>query len=111
MRLLLALVCTAALAAAQAAIYIPLTKLAQSGAVTGQALVWASAWTPGVGGISVSVSGTSGVVIHNLNSLNVSVAAYDPSGFLVIPATLQIIDANRIQLSFDSSFTGRIVIK
>ena len=45
-------------------------------------------------------------VVHNLNSMNVIIQAFDELRFVMIPNTIQIVNANTVQLTFNTAQTG-----
>lgn len=49
---------------------------------------------------------TTWVVAHNLASENVIIQAFDNEKFVLMPNTMQIIDANTVELTFNSPQTG-----
>jgi hypothetical protein len=55
-------------------------------------------------------SSTVWVVAHNLNSLNVLVSTYDSVDEQIIPATVEVISANQVNVTFTSSTAGRVVV-
>lgn len=46
------------------------------------------------------------VITHNLNSENVIIQAFDQSKFVIIPNTIQIVDSNTVQLTFNTAQNG-----
>jgi hypothetical protein len=61
----------------------------------------------GVRSITLPVTNlTTWVVTHNLGSENVIIQAFDNEKFVLIPNTMQIIDANTVELTFNSPQTG-----
>lgn len=53
---------------------------------------------------------TSKTVTHNFGSKNVIVSVYNDSDELIIPATVVTTDTNTVDLTFDSSTSGRAVV-
>ena len=54
--------------------------------------------------------GTTWSVVHNLDTLNPIVQAYDESSYAIIPQTLRITDENTVTLTFPSSESGSVVV-
>lgn len=82
------------------------------GAVAGDSIVFGTLyWGPNVAGILCTVtSQTTVACAHNLNSTNVRSWVWDASGYLVRPA-LKVNALNTVTITFDSAFTGIIVVK
>ena len=45
-------------------------------------------------------------VVHNLNSMDVIIQAFDESRFVMIPNSIQVVNANTVQLTFNTAQTG-----
>ena len=59
-----------------------------------------------------SVSGnTDYTVTHNLNEDYPIVQVYDTSKYQVIPATILSVNANRVDITFDTTFAGTVIVK
>lgn len=56
--------------------------------------------------LSESVASSTWNIPHNLGSTNVIVQVVDGSGFVLIPNNIQIVDANNVQITFDTAQTG-----
>ena len=55
-------------------------------------------------------SATSKTVTHNLGTKNVVVQVYDNSDNVIIPKTITTTDTNTVDITLDSSTTGRVVV-
>lgn len=66
----------------------------------------------GAGKYVANLSGVTGAtaITHSLNSQDLIVQAWDSSGALVF-APVQINTANQITITFDTSFTGRVIVR
>ena len=53
---------------------------------------------------------TTWVVTHNLNTLNVLVATYDAADEQIIPATIEIVSASLVNVTFATATAGRVVV-
>ena len=49
---------------------------------------------------------TTWTLVHNLNSENVIIQAFDDNRFVLAPDTIQIVDMNTVQLTFNTDQTG-----
>ena len=59
-----------------------------------------------------SISGnTDYTVTHNLNEDYPIVQVYDTSKYQVIPATILSVNANRVDITFDTTFAGTVIVK
>lgn len=45
-------------------------------------------------------------LVHNLNSSNVIIQAFDPAGYVIIPDTIQVVDADTVRITFNTALTG-----
>lgn len=55
-------------------------------------------------------SSTTWVVAHNLDTLNVLVATYDSSDEQIIPATIEVVSADLVNITFNTATAGRVVV-
>lgn len=92
---------------------VALSQITGLGAAVGHSIVFGTLyWGPGVAGISCTITAQISVIcVHNLNSSGVRSWIWDSSGYLVRPARKQNTNANSTTITFDSAFTGIIVIK
>ena len=61
--------------------------------------------------IAASFASTSSITVqHNFNSKNVIVSAYDNSDFYFVPETINLLDNNRVKLTFSNPSTGHVVV-
>jgi hypothetical protein len=58
--------------------------------------------------LTVTTANTVWNVPHNLSSTNVIVQVVDSSGFVIIPKEIQIVDANNVQVTFNTAQTGTV---
>lgn len=95
---------------AQSVMILP-SRLARTGAVTGQAIVWFSFWTPNVGGIWTDFTSLSQVTIpHNFNTLNTMTVCQNTSREWMGPMRVTNgLNANVID--FDGPTSGRCYVK
>ena len=49
-------------------------------------------------------------VTHGLGTTAVEVSVYDGSGFEIVPGSVQVVDANTVQIEFGISTTGSVVV-
>jgi hypothetical protein len=56
--------------------------------------------------LSVTTAATTWSIPHNLGSRNVIIQVFDDDGYMVIPADIQIVDENNIEITFNSAQTG-----
>jgi hypothetical protein len=56
--------------------------------------------------LTVSTPTTTWTIPHNLNSENVIVQAFDQNKYVIIPNSIQIVDANTVQLTFSTVQSG-----
>lgn len=49
---------------------------------------------------------TTWTVEHNLNSENVIIQAFDENKYVLLPNTMRIVDANTVELTFNTAQTG-----
>jgi hypothetical protein len=61
--------------------------------------------------VAASFASTSSITVqHNFNSKNVIVSAYDNSDFYFVPETINLLDNNRVKLTFSNPSTGHVVV-
>jgi hypothetical protein len=61
--------------------------------------------------VSASFAATSSITVaHNFNSKNVLVSTYDSDNYYFVPETINLIDNNRVKLTFSNSSTGYAVV-
>lgn len=56
--------------------------------------------------LTVSVADATWIVQHNLGSEEVIIQAFDQDKYVIIPDSMQIVDANTIVISFNTAQTG-----
>lgn len=56
--------------------------------------------------LNVTVAAGTWTITHNLNSENVIVQIFDENKFVMIPNSIQIIDANVVRVTFGTAATG-----
>ena len=56
--------------------------------------------------LTVTTPTTTWTIPHGLNSENVIVQAFDESKFVIIPNSIQLINANTVQLTFNTAQAG-----
>jgi hypothetical protein len=61
--------------------------------------------------LTVTTPSATWDIPHNLNSENVIVQAFDENKFVIIPNSIQIVDANTVELTFNTvqSGTARVI--
>jgi hypothetical protein len=61
--------------------------------------------------VTASFASTSSITVqHNFNSKNVIVSAYDNSDYYFVPETINLLDNNRVRLTFSNPSTGHVVV-
>lgn len=55
---------------------------------------------------TVDVAAATWTIQHNLGSENVIIQAFDESKFVIIPESMQVVDANTVELTFNTALTG-----
>ncbi len=76
------------------------------GVLTGVDVTQVGAGTPLRKYVESFVNEDTWTIEHNLNSENVIIQAFDESKFVLIPNTIQIVDANTVELTFNTAQTG-----
>lgn len=56
--------------------------------------------------LTVSTATTLWTINHQLGSRNVIIQAFDNAGYVIIPDTIQVVDANNVRLTFASNQSG-----
>jgi hypothetical protein len=61
--------------------------------------------------VTASFASTSSItVVHNFNTKNVIISAYDSDDFYFVPETIKLVDNNRVKLTFSNPSTGYAVV-
>lgn len=56
--------------------------------------------------VNVATPNVEWLVQHNLNSVNVLVQAFDDVGYVIIPDSIQTVDANLVRITFNTPQAG-----
>ena len=56
--------------------------------------------------LTVSSPAMTWTITHNLNSENVIVQAFDTDKFVIIPSTIQVVDEDTVELTFNTAQAG-----